>query len=442
MRLKKKILRKICGFLAVLMLVASTAWPVTVEAARLPYFIKINRQQNVVTIYKLDSRGAYTVPVKAMTCSTGVNNSTPTGTFTMSGKYRWHELMGEVYGQYCSRIHGGVLFHSVFYNEPSNPATLAYNSYNRLGTQASHGCVRLNVADAKWIYDNCPSGTRVTIYDSRNPGPLGKPDTIKIDISSPYRGWDPTDPNPGNPWQKMKPTFKGLKDRTIERCSKKPDLKKGVTATDYKGTKLKFTVSGKCNTKKVGKYRITYTAKDAKGSVTQKTITITVKDTKKPTVKVKKKNLTIKGELSEKKLLAKLRANVVAKDSGEKLAAKYITVNDSKLLKAMTSHKYGTYKVTVYAKDKAGNKSKKVTFKVKYVNPNPKEPDDPGNPDNPENPDDLENPDNPDNPDDPENPEIPDIPEYPDNPNEPVMPEEPDNSVDPDVPVNEDVSAD
>lgn len=109
MRLKKEILRKICGFLAVLVLVASTAWPVTVEAARLPYFIKINRQQNVVTIYKLDSRGAYTVPVKAMTCSTGVNNSTPTGTFTMSGKYRWHELMGEVYGQYCSRIHGGVL---------------------------------------------------------------------------------------------------------------------------------------------------------------------------------------------------------------------------------------------------------------------------------------------------------------------------------------------
>ena len=438
MRLKKGISKTICSFLAVIMLVAGTAWPVTVEAARLPYYIKINRQQNVVTIYGLDSKGAYTVPVKAMTCSTGVNNATPAGTFTMSGKYRWHELMGEVYGQYCSRIHGGVLFHSVFYNEPSNPATLAYNSYNRLGTQASHGCVRLNVADAKWIYDNCPSGTRVTIYDSSNPGPLGKPDTIKIDTSSPYRGWDPTDPNPNNPWQKMKPTFKGLKNRTIERCSKKPDLKKGVTATDYKGTKLKFTVSGKCNTKKVGKYIITYTAKDAKGSVTKKTITITVKDTKKPTVKVKKKTLTVKGELSEKKLLAKLRANVVAKDSGEKLAAKYITVNDSKLLNAMKNHKYGTYKVTVY-KNLPLKKALTITIvgslfiaflgamtillvtRPSYY---------------------ALVAENPENPDDPQNPDDPVIPEYPDNPNEPEMPEEPDNPTEPDVPVNEDVSVD
>ncbi len=77
--------------------------------------------------------------------------------------------MGSVYGQYCSRITGGVLFHSVFYST-TNPGTLAYNSYNRLGTTASHGCVRLNVADAKWIYDNCPSGTLVNIYDSNKRG--------------------------------------------------------------------------------------------------------------------------------------------------------------------------------------------------------------------------------------------------------------------------------
>lgn len=424
MRIKKGILRTIGSFLAVMIFVSTVAKPVTVEAAALPYYIKINRQQNVVTVYGLDSKGKYTVPVKAMTCSTGVNNATPAGTFTMSGKYRWHALMGNVYGQYCSRINGGVLFHSVFYNEPNNPATLSYSAYNRLGTQASHGCVRLNVADAKWIYDNCPSGTKITIYDSSNPGPLGKPSTIKIDRSSPYRGWDPTDPDPRNPWRKMKPTFSGLKNKTIERCSKKPDLKKGVTATDYKGQKLKFTVSGKCNVKKVGKYKITYTATDAKGSVTKKSIIITVKDTKAPKIKVKKKTVTIKGELSEKKLLAKLRENVEAKDSGEKLAAKYITVNDSKLLKAMQSQKYGTYKVTVYAKDKSGNKSKKATFKVKYVNPNP-EPEEPENPDNPGNQDDPENPVNPDNPDIPENPEVPDIPEYPDNP------------IDPDVPVSE-----
>jgi len=363
MKQKRGWKRIFCGILAFLMVLGSISisQPDTAEAVSLPYYIKINRQQNCVTIYKKDSKGQYTVPVKAMTCSVGVNNATPLGTFTMSNKYRWHELMGEVYGQYCCRINGGVLFHSVFYNE-QDPSTLAYNSYNRLGTAASHGCVRLTVADAKWIYDNCPSGTRITIYDGNDPGPLGKPATIKIDTSSPYRGWDPTDPDSNNPWRKVKPRFSGLKNKTVERCSKTPDLKKGVTATDYKGNKLKFKVSGKCNTKKTGKYKIVYTATDSIGNSTTKTIYITVKDTKKPTVKVKKKTLTYNNAVSETKLIKQLKANVIAKDSGETLSSKYIYVNAKKLISAMENEKYGTYTVTVYAKDKAGNKSKKVTF--------------------------------------------------------------------------------
>ena len=146
----RRVKRVICGLLAVLMLVVSIGEPVTAEAATgsLPYYIRINRKQNCVTIYKQDSKGKYTVPVKAMACSTGVNNATPLGTFTLSNKYRWHMLMGNVYGQYCSRITGGVLFHSVYYSA-QDPSKLAYNSYNRLGQAASHGCLRLNVADAK-----------------------------------------------------------------------------------------------------------------------------------------------------------------------------------------------------------------------------------------------------------------------------------------------------
>lgn len=102
--------------MAALMLLVFAGTPVTTQAAKLPYYIKINRQQNCVTVYALDSKGKYTKPVKAFACSVGVNNATPTGTFSIPAKYRWHTLMGGVYGQYCSRIHGGVLFHSVFYS--------------------------------------------------------------------------------------------------------------------------------------------------------------------------------------------------------------------------------------------------------------------------------------------------------------------------------------
>ena len=181
----------------------------------------------------------------------------------------------------------------------------------------------------------------------------------------------------------MAPKINGIKNITVERLAKAPNLKKGVTATDYKGKNVKVTVSGKVNMKKTGKYRITYKAKDSLSNVTTKYIYVTVKDTKKPVVKAKKKTITIKGELSEKNLIKKIRQNVTATDSGEKLSSKYVTVNAKTLLKAMKNKKYGTYNVTVVAKDKAGNKSKKITIKVKYVNPNPK----------PDKPDDTEQPD-------------------------------------------------
>ena len=52
--------------------------------------------------------------------------------------------------------------------------------------------------DAKWIYDNCNVGTKITIYESKNPGPLGKPKAIKVKNRGAY--WDPTDPSSKNPY--------------------------------------------------------------------------------------------------------------------------------------------------------------------------------------------------------------------------------------------------
>lgn len=171
----------------------------TEQEEEFPYLLKINRQQNVVTAYEKDENGEYTVPVRAILCSTGLYNATPKGTFHLSTKYIWRQLHGGVYGQYASRITGGVLFHSVPYAS-KNKSSLYWEKYNKLGQQASMGCVRLTVEDAKWIYENCPSGTTVEVYDSEDPGPLGKPETLKLDRDNENRGWDPTDPDERNPW--------------------------------------------------------------------------------------------------------------------------------------------------------------------------------------------------------------------------------------------------
>lgn len=172
------------------------------DKTEFPYYIKINRRQNCITVYTSDENGEYTVPYKAMICSTGLYNATPRGTFHLSTKYLWRELYGKVYGQYATMITGGVLFHSVPYYKKSKSA-LCTEKYNKLGQQASMGCVRLTVEDAKWIADNCPSGTTVEIYDDDDPGPLGKPEAAHIDTDSPNKGWDPTDPDVENPWHQL-----------------------------------------------------------------------------------------------------------------------------------------------------------------------------------------------------------------------------------------------
>ncbi len=133
-----------------------------------------------------------------MICSCG--GATPEeGIYTTSDKYKWQELFGNTYGRYCTRIVGHILFHSVPYTQNNNPSTLMGEEYDKLGENASAGCIRLKVEDAKWIYDNCNEGTEVEFYSNENPGPLGKPKIFKISNYE-YSNWDPSDEDINNPW--------------------------------------------------------------------------------------------------------------------------------------------------------------------------------------------------------------------------------------------------
>lgn len=317
----------------------------TTQAAS-TYQIKVNKQANCVTIYKLNANGKYE-PVKALICSTGW--ATKTGTYSLGEKMRWHTLDGPCYGQYCTRIYGGVLFHSVWYTGVNNPATLSVSSYNRLGTTASHGCVRLTVAGAKWIYDNVPSGTPVIIYNSSDPGPLGKPEAIKLPYST---GWDPTDIwNPGNPWNKKKPSISGAKNQTVE-YNGNFDVLKGVKAKNTTGfdatsrLRVKITYHGKrvkkVDTRKPGTYRVTYQVKDEIGRKAQQTVKIKITG-KKPAPKIKGvKDLYVKSKSSLTKGYA--LKHVTITQNGKKLPNKYVTVQFKKLKK-------NVYRVTYLAQN-------------------------------------------------------------------------------------------
>ena len=169
-----------------------------------PYYILVNRQANCVTVYGLDPAGYYSIPVRAMVTSTGKPGcETPLGTFSISNGAEWMYMADGSYGQYATRFNGAILFHSVCYRK-KDPSTLMTYEYNALGGFASLGCVRLQTADAKWVFENCPKGTTVVVYKAENPGPLGKPDTLLSQITDAQdNGWDPTDPRSNNPWKSV-----------------------------------------------------------------------------------------------------------------------------------------------------------------------------------------------------------------------------------------------
>lgn len=237
------------------------------------YKIEVNRTKNCVTVYTYDENGEYTVPVRAMICSTGKDKGTVTGDFKIGVKYRWLPLFGDVYGQYVSGFYGNFLFHSVPYLQES-PDSLKAEEYNKLGQEASLGCVRLAVSDAKWIYKNCEEGTAVSIFDSEKDGPLGTPPSMHIDTNS---TWDPTDDNKSNPYRTKTPQIYGATDKTIKKGEAFYPLD-GITAVDTCQNDItdSIKVIGTVLTNKSGKYHLTYKVTDALSRVATKDIYITV----------------------------------------------------------------------------------------------------------------------------------------------------------------------
>lgn len=99
--------------------------------------------------------------IYTMICSSGMDDSTPHGTFTVQSRgenfFNPNEQMG---ANWWVSFYGDYLFHTVPTDSDGN---YIVSEAEKLGRPASHGCLRLSVSDAKWIYDNIPDGTTVVI---------------------------------------------------------------------------------------------------------------------------------------------------------------------------------------------------------------------------------------------------------------------------------------
>ena len=134
------------------------------------YFFEVDVNNQVVKVWRYNAETEdYTDLDRAFICATGTTTyPSPLGTFTLSGKRASHcefPNWGGGQARWWTKITEEIAFHSVLYSDSSNDMTLKVSSYKGLGRRGSHGCIRMTVADAKWIYENAKAGMKVWIHD-------------------------------------------------------------------------------------------------------------------------------------------------------------------------------------------------------------------------------------------------------------------------------------
>ncbi len=128
-----------------------------------PYRVEVSIDRQEVDVFERNESGTYDL-VKTFTCSTGLHDSTPRGVFLDGHPInRWHKFEKfNCWAQYSFEITGDIMFHSVLYGS-NNEKSLRSGSLYALGNPASHGCVRLSVEDAKYLFEHCKRGKVVII---------------------------------------------------------------------------------------------------------------------------------------------------------------------------------------------------------------------------------------------------------------------------------------
>ena len=207
------------------------------------FHIVVDVNNQVVIVYGRDENGDYTQVVREMICSTGTKrNPSPVGDWTLNGrKANWcyFPAWGD-YARYWTRINASVAFHSVIYMKV-NTMSLSVKSYKNLGSRASHGCVRLLVSDAKWIYDNVEAGTVVTITDSLPSDP-----ELKASVKQPELNYSNM-----LPYETPKPTEEPTYVSGAQPPMPLQEMKKNSSGEDVWWLQKKLTelgyYSGKCS---------------------------------------------------------------------------------------------------------------------------------------------------------------------------------------------------
>jgi lipoprotein-anchoring transpeptidase ErfK/SrfK/uncharacterized membrane protein len=150
--------------------VASDVTKFDTEQQTVTWKIVVDRSKQTATVYNNDQ---VVQTFNVCTGKTGKHETTP-GNYFIYLKYQVQDMRGtnDDGSQYLTKgvkwisyFNGGQGFHTAGWNA----AGIASGDPTGHG---SHGCVNMNEADAKWIYDNCPDGTLVQVVGAQPTAPV------------------------------------------------------------------------------------------------------------------------------------------------------------------------------------------------------------------------------------------------------------------------------
>ncbi len=251
----------------------------TASALRGVYRICVNKATHMVSAYQYnEADGAYSdSPSRYMIAGIGVIEN---GTYSSGegSKRSWSET-DDGYYRYYSDFGEGIIFHSAIYNTMNDKNSLDVSDYEKIGTDTDGTGITLQLADAKWIYENCSFESEIVVYEDEDE----EIDADFIDIMEIPDGitWEPTDDAEGSVWCPSEAVSLDCADEiTVTAGSGMGAVLSHVNARGRAGESLisYVYITGEYNLNQAGSYNITLNLADLYGNYLTRQTRLIVED--------------------------------------------------------------------------------------------------------------------------------------------------------------------
>lgn len=167
------------------------------------YKVRVNKTKNVVIVYEKGDDGKYEKSVRVMNAVVGrdIKNDV---SYNISNRWLWIKNPNGSFSKFVTQVAGNVVFESIGYKRKEDLSSLNYIEFDNLGNSIDGSFIKLQYADAQWIFDNLDYDTVVEFYESDDLNGVNVPEVKKISLENDKKNWDPTYNGSESPWNKVK----------------------------------------------------------------------------------------------------------------------------------------------------------------------------------------------------------------------------------------------